>query len=107
MASHISRNSLEVTGRTPTTGSVTLTSASTEYTVAFPAKCVQIGFQLRGQAYDLKYAHATGGVFIIVPAGSPGRFMNDIHTGDDTLTIYFKCDDAAGQIVDYEYWQSE
>ena len=104
--SNISRNSLEVTGRTPATASVTLTDANTEYTVAFPARTVQIAFQLRDSAYDLKYAHASGGVFIVVPAGSPGRFINDIHTGDATLTMYFKCA-TAGQVLDYEYWVTE
>lgn len=107
MPSHISRNSLEVTGRTPTTDSVTLTLVSTEYTFSLPAKCVQFGIQLRTGAYDLKYAYATGGVFMVVPAGSPGGFVNDIHTGDGTLTLYLKCDDAAGQIVDITYWLTE
>lgn len=107
MSSSVSRNNLEKLGRTPTTDSVTLTLADTAYSYDFPAKTVQIGFQLRTQAYDLKYAYATNGVYIVVPAGSPGGFINDIHTGDSTLTVYFKCADAAGQILDLTYWVTE
>ena len=107
MSSNISRHNLEILGRTPTTDSVTLTLADTEYTFAFPARCVKYRIQLRGSLYDLKYAHASGGVFMVIPAGSPGLTEEFINTGDDTRTVYLKCTDAAGQIVDIEYYTTE
>ena len=107
MGSGISREQLQVTGRTPTVDSVTLTLANTEYTFALPAKTVKYRIQLVGQSYDLFYSYASGGTFISIPAGSPGLTEEFIHTGDSTLTIYLKCVDAAGQIVRVEYWLTE
>lgn len=87
-----------------TTSSVTLTLSGTEYTFSVPASTKKIGFQLRTQAYDLKYAWASGGVFITIPAGSPGFFLNDVNATKEGATLYLKCDDAAGQIVDIDYY---
>ena len=91
-------------GLTPATASVTLTNADTEYTITPPSGTKRIHLQLRTQAYDLLYAFASGGVFITIPAGSPGATIYDVNF-DGVVLIYLKCA-TAGQIVDYEYWTS-
>ena len=81
----------------------TLTLAATEYSVAIGPGIKAFFIQLRG-SYDLRVStipSGTSSAYFTIKSGtiyiSPSCFT--------TTTFYFRCDGAAGQVVEIEYWR--
>ncbi len=98
----LSRETLQRLGVTPASTTLTLTLSATEYTYTIPDGTKRLIFKLRSGSYDFQYGWATGQLNITVPA-SVVRDMSDINL--DSKTLFVKCNDAAGQVLEIEYFQ--
>lgn len=97
----ISRENLAKLGINPSQDTLTLTLANTEYSIAVPNKSNRVIFGLRSGSYSIKYGWATGALNFTVPAGV-FRDISDVYLVSQTL--FFKCVDSAGEIVELEFW---
>lgn len=101
MGIFISRENLDRLGVAPAQDTKILTLQSTEYSWTVPDGCKRVVFGLRSGSYSLKYGWATAELNFTVPAGA-FRDVSDIYLVSQTL--WFKCDDAAGEVVEIEYF---
>ena len=97
----ISREVRDRTSVDPDQDTLTLTNSSTEYTFTVPEKCKKIIFGMRSADADFLYGWATGELNITVRAGSY-RIVEGVYLTGETL--YFRCNDAAGKIIEIESW---
>ena len=74
---------------------ITLTTAGTVYSQALPANTKHIIFHLLSRGYDLFYSF-NNSVFLSIPVGASFELSGINFTGK---TLYFRVDDAAGEIV--------
>jgi hypothetical protein len=105
MAVFISREQFAKLGVAPAQKTLTLTLANTEYSTTVPIGTKRVIFGLRSGSYSFRYGWVTTETNFTVPAGA-FRDVSEIHLDDTAVTtIYFICPDAAGEILEIEYWQ--
>lgn len=97
----ISRENEDKLGVALNQDTVTLTNISTEYSWTVPNHTKRIVFKLRTLDVAFLYGWASGDLNITVPPGFV-RDIADIHLVGRTL--YFQCNDAAGKVVEIEYY---
>jgi len=91
----------------PTQGTVlikTLTLASTEYSIDLGAGIKAFSVQLRGD-YNLRigfFAGSTSTAYWTIPSAGPPYVSPPCYT---SLVLYLRCDGAAGQVAEIEYWR--
>lgn len=78
---------------------VTLTLQNTVYTYAVPKGTQRVDFRLRSGDYSLLYSYDNFTNYFTLPAGSI-KTLSDVNLEDKTL--YFKCADAASEVVEIE-----
>lgn len=98
----ISTENEQQLGRSPGTDTVTLTNQSTEYTYSVPSGTKILVIKTRTIEFDIVYGWATGALNITVNAGER-RVIDRINLVDKTL--YLQCNQAAGVVVEIEYFQ--
>mgnify|MGYP001572364151 CR=1 FL=1 len=98
----ISRENEEKLGRIPATDTLTLTAQSTEYSYAIPSGTKILAFKLRTIDNDVVYGFATGALNLTLNAGER-RTIDNINLVDRTLFV--QCNQAAGKVLEIEYWQ--
>ena len=101
MGIFLSRENLDKLGIIPAQDIKTLTNSATEYTFAIPDGTKRLIFGMRSGNYNFQYGWATGALNFTVPAGSY-RDMDQIHLISQTL--YLKCNDSAGEIIEIEFF---
>ena len=98
---YISRENGDRLGIVPNTTTQTLTNANTEYSVAITDHTKRLILKMRTLDNDFQYGWATGQLNMTVPAGFV-RDISDIHLVGRTL--FLKCADVAGKIIEIEYF---
>jgi len=90
--------------REPTIYNVTLTSADTEYSQLLPQATVKALIRSReGNDIKLAYVEGESGInYITIPAGSGGKYIENIELFEKTL--YMQSPDAGGN-VEIEVWK--
>lgn len=97
----ISRENIAKLGLDPAQEPLTLTDANTEYSFEIPDGTKRLIIGIRSGGYSFRYGWATGNMNFTVPAGA-FRDISDVHLVGKTL--YAICPDAAGQILEIEYF---
>ena len=98
----ISRENEEKLGRIPSTDTLTLTNQSTEYSIAILTGTKILAFKMRTIDFDAVYGFATGALNLTLNAGER-RTIDNINLVDRTL--FLRCNQAAGKIIEIEFWQ--
>jgi len=101
MGLQLSTEQRAVTSVSVTENYKTLTLQNTEYSVTIPEKTQQLFFHIRTLDFDLEYAFTSGGPYRKVPAGATREITKVFLEGK---VLYLRCADAAGKVVDYEFW---
>jgi hypothetical protein len=86
-----------------TEDTLTLTNANTQYTYVLPGGVKALSFRLRSGDYALQHSFQalSEGKYRTLPAGVAYNRENiDI----DVKTLYFRCVDNAGEIIELEIW---